>query len=95
MENLYGSSARGTWREVFLTGDYERHVKEGSGNGAPLCIYVLCKGNLEGGSFTGDSKRHVKKGFKKWSVSLNRGCGRETCMEASERHVMEGSMRRS
>ena len=49
MEHLYESSARGTWREVFLTGDYERYVKEGSGNGALLCIYGLCKGNLEGG----------------------------------------------
>jgi hypothetical protein len=66
---------RGIWREGSFTDISERYVKESSGNGAPLCIYRLCKGNLEGGggSFTGDSKKHVKKGFKKWSISLSTG----------------------
>jgi hypothetical protein len=42
--------ARGNWREESFTGNsesYVRHVKEGSGNGASLCLYRLREVNLE------------------------------------------------
>jgi hypothetical protein len=35
---LYRGSVRGTWRESSYTEDSERHVIEGSGNGAFLFI---------------------------------------------------------
>ena len=44
--------ARGNWGEGSFTGNsesYVRHVKEGFGNGASLCLYRLREGNLEGG----------------------------------------------
>jgi hypothetical protein len=36
--SLYGSSEKGTWREGSFTGDFERYVKGGCGNGAPPYI---------------------------------------------------------
>jgi hypothetical protein len=35
--SLYG----GTWKGDFFTGDFERQVKEGSGNGASLSVGAL------------------------------------------------------
>jgi hypothetical protein len=50
----YGPSlsmgARGYWREessAVNSVSYARHVKEGFANGASLCSYGLCDGNLE------------------------------------------------
>jgi hypothetical protein len=28
-----------------------------------LTLWALCRGNLEGGSFTGDPEGHIKEGF--------------------------------
>jgi hypothetical protein len=36
--SLYRDSMRGTWREGAYIQDSERHVIEGSGSGAFLCI---------------------------------------------------------
>jgi hypothetical protein len=38
--SLYRGFVKGTWREGFYTEDSERHVIEGSGNGALLFIRV-------------------------------------------------------
>jgi hypothetical protein len=52
-------SAKCPWRleRSSFTGDSERQVKEGSGNGASLS-----EGNPEVDSFTGDSEKHVREG---------------------------------
>jgi hypothetical protein len=49
MERLFAwGSERGTWGGGFFTGDFERYVKEGSGDGH-LSPWGPCWGNLEGG----------------------------------------------
>jgi hypothetical protein len=39
--SLHGGPVRGPWRGDFFTGDFERHVKEGSGNGTFLSLGAL------------------------------------------------------
>jgi hypothetical protein len=36
--SLHGGSVWETWRGNFFTGDFQRQVKEGSGNGASFCM---------------------------------------------------------
>jgi len=49
-----------------LRGDSERYVKEGSDNGASLCLHwYSVRGTYRGSSFTGDSQRHIKAGCGK------------------------------
>jgi hypothetical protein len=43
-----------------FTRDFERQMKEGSGNGVSL--WELCEGNLKRGCFTGDHEGYVKEG---------------------------------
>jgi hypothetical protein len=54
-------SERGTWGEGSLTGDFERYVKEGSGDGIPLHGGPV-GGTWRGYFFTGDFERQVKEG---------------------------------
>ena len=64
--SLYGTSARGTWREGSFTGDPERYVTESSGN-AYLSLQTPHWGTWWEGSFTGEferpEKRSVTRGF--------------------------------
>jgi hypothetical protein len=46
---LCWSCAKRTWRGGSSTGDSDRHVKEGSGNGASHSIQRLSQGNMVGG----------------------------------------------
>jgi hypothetical protein len=39
--SFHGGPVGGTWRGDFLTGDFERQVKEGSGDGASLSVGAL------------------------------------------------------
>jgi hypothetical protein len=64
---VYGSSARGTWRERSITGNsesYVRHIKEGFGNEASFSLQRLREGNLDEGeaSYNEDSKIHGMEG---------------------------------
>jgi hypothetical protein len=55
---------RRTWRKGSYTGDSERHVKEGFGNGTFLSFYTLHEGNLEEGLlYWGLRETHVIEGF--------------------------------
>jgi len=54
--SLYGTSARGTWREGSFTGDPERYVNESSGN-AYLSLQTPRWGTWWEGSFTGEFER--------------------------------------
>jgi hypothetical protein len=36
--SLHGGPVGGSWRGDFFTGDFERQIKEGSGNGVFLCM---------------------------------------------------------
>jgi hypothetical protein len=51
--SLHGGLIGGTWRGDFFTGDFERQVKEGSGDRASLSVGALRGEPGRGGSFAG------------------------------------------
>jgi hypothetical protein len=67
--SLHGGPVRGTWRGDFFTRDFERQVKEGSGDGASLSLGA-CEGNLEGGLLCWGLIKICKRRLWKWNIVL-------------------------
>jgi hypothetical protein len=76
--SLHGGPVGGTWRGDFFTGDFERQVKEGSGDGASLSVRALRGEPGRGAPLLGTSKDMLKKALEIKYLSLCRGFVRGT-----------------